>query len=353
MRHFLFLVSSYLLITGYLAGSVKEAAQTLSTPTVTRLIQLEVEQSTPKEEKKEEKKEEEKKEPPEPWFDGTFLALYGDNTNPGRLELTPAIQLSKVYGIYNGESHLVSDLNDHFLIGTLLAEWGITDNIDFTLILTESYAYSHEGNALNFGDTQTQWGFQIMKDEPKKCIPSIRVLAAINFPTGKFDRLNPDLVGIDVTGSGAYSTAIILVAAKTLCRRSRHPSRWNLNLFAINFYTVHTHGLSVYGGGPGVVGEARPGQRFIANLAYEYKFNKNWGWGIDLHFEHQNSSSFKTIKGTSIFEGLPSIETYSLAPEIEYNFSEDFAIEGGCWFSVYGRNTIAFYNYFFSLSYVF
>jgi hypothetical protein len=330
--------------------------------------QLEEKASTPSEEKKKtakktdnsgQKKENEKpekkkeKEEEAPWFAGTYLAQYAVNIEPCHLLVTPSFEISQIPGYYNEHSDLIHDRNLHLYTWILMLETGLTKKIDITLDLTGIYAHLNNRNAYHQGDTQVFLGFQVALEKKESWVPDLRVLLGGGFPTGKYDRLNPEFNLSDVTGTGAYEVWLIFVAQKTFYNRRNHPYKWNINLTTIHPSEVSTKGLSIYGGGPGVSGRAVPGERFIANLSYEYKFDKHWGWGIDLNYDYQNSSSFFTRKGISTFVGLPSFETFSLAPEIEYNFNEDATVEAGVWYSVFGRNTPAFFTGFVSFNFLF
>jgi hypothetical protein len=288
-----------------------------------------------------------------PWFIGTLLSQFGENIEPGRLLVSPALVVSRIYGTYNSHSNLVRNRNVHVYSWLYFMEGGLTKDIDYSFELDGFYAHASEANSFHVSDVHLLFGFQISKDKKKSWIPDFRVLIGQGIPLGKYDHLNPAMGFADITGSGAHETALVFVAQKIFYTRPKHPYKWNLNLTTIHPSRVPVSGLSFYGGGPGVHGIATPGQRFIVNLSYEYKFSKHWGWGMDIHFEYQNSSSFHTKSGIPQFSGAPSTDNFSLAPAIEYDFSEDLAVQAGFWYSLFGRNTFPFFNGFFELSYVF
>jgi hypothetical protein len=309
-----------------------------------------------KEKKEKEKKDNEKKkkDDDEPWFIGTILAQYGDNTDPGKIELSPTFMISRAYGAYAGNGALVHDRNVHVNSLILAIESGITKNVDVVVDTAAIWAEAGDQvDVFHLTDTQIYLGLQFLRDKKGTCIPDIRILIGENFPTGKFDLLDERMRFADVTGTGSYATLVVFVWQKIFYTHTQHPYKWNFN-FLMSFPSrVHTRGLSVHGGGPDVQGIANPGHRFNVNLSYEYKFGKHWGWGMDLNYDHFNRSTFVAKSGIPLFSGFPASDLISMAPELEYNFCENFAVMAGFWYSLWGRNSVAFFNGFFSLSYEF
>ncbi len=79
---------------------------------------------------------------------------------------------------------------------------------------------------------------------------------------------------------------------------------------------------------------------------------------MDVLYSHGDSVKFKGINGTNedgseATNASASSEQWSLAPALEYNFSEDVGIIAGIWFSTSGRNTIDFISYVASLTWQF
>nr|NGX30574.1 hypothetical protein [Candidatus Anoxychlamydiales bacterium] len=73
--------------------------------------------------------------------------------------------------------------------------------------------------------------------------------------------------------------------------------------------------------------------------------------------EYDNRSTFKGINGTILGFPAPvgtrSKDVLSLAPAIEYNFSQNLSLISGAWFSVRGRNTANFATGIITLTYTF
>ena len=201
---------------------------------------------------------------------------------------------------------MVRDRNDHLASLQLYVESGITKNLDVTVNTGGDWLDAdRRRDIFHLIDTQIFLGFQFLRDEKGTCKPDFRFMLGENFPTGKFDRLDPRLNFAEVTGSGAFATWIIFVWQKIFYTRPKHPYKWNLNLAYTFPGAVRTRDLSVYGGGPKVIGVAHPGQLIQVNLSYEYKFGKHWGWGLDIHYDHTAPSNFKALTGVPLSQAFP------------------------------------------------
>jgi hypothetical protein len=111
---------------------------------------------------------------------------------------------------------------------------------------------------------------------------------------------------------------------------------------------VHVKGINVFGGGKDPRGKVYPGPYLLTILGLEYTLTRNWALALDIEYLHTDHTRFSDTKGATESKknqvGLPSSEQFSLAPAIEYNWSANFGIISGVWFSIAGRNTAAFAN---------
>lgn len=287
-----------------------------------------------------------------PWFSGTLLSLFPENTRPGHLLVQTNWFASRRLGIYNCHSSIAHPLNSHLYSALLTLETGITQTIDVTLLSSGVYAHAAGRDFCHLGDTFVLFGFQILTNKKGTWIPDLRILIGEGFPTGNYQRLNPVLRGADATGRGVYETTVSLVVRKVFYTWPNHPYNWNFNITAGHSTRTKVEGVNAFGGNPLTCGTVGPTEDFLMNLAFEYKLNQAWGGGIDFNFFYQNSASFQS-RTFDIFKAPPSSYLFSLAPMLEYNLSENFGISGGIWFSLKGRNSLAFMSGVFSIFYEF
>lgn len=285
-------------------------------------------------------------------FTGTLLAEYAENIEPGDFAVESYFIFKRELGFYNAHSQLVKDRNNHIDYWLCSLETGITKNIDVSLYLSAYYSSAAGKTAFNYGDMILLFGFQLARDKKNCWVPDVRVQIGETFPTGKYDRLGLEMKYANATGTGSYETYMILIARKIYYTWPKHPYNWNFNFYYIAFSDVKVRGVSVYGGGPDTRGTVRPGQRLIANLAFEYKLDKKWALGLDLHYRHTNAANFYSPHPNLTPAGLPSSEIFSLIPQLEYCHKK-LGVRAGWWFSAYGRNAIAFQNIITSIFYEF
>ncbi len=284
----------------------------------------------------------------EPIFAGTLLAFIPNNVPPGKWLIEPYLFAGKVNGVYNSEwenKHLFKYFESKLLVEV---ETGITPWLDINLSLNENYSLSNGRKSYHLGDTQLALGFQITTNKPNSAVPDFRIVLLENFPTGKYQHLDPRKNIADVTGSGAFETWVIAILRKIIYFTPRQTIAVNLNLEYDFPSSVHVKGFNLYGGNAKTNGSVIPGQQFVGNLGLEYSLTENWILGLDVHYIHQNKShsNHRDIH-------LPSSEEFSLAPCIEYNPSTHFSLEAGAWFSIAGRNNFAFTSGVVTVAWVF
>jgi hypothetical protein len=279
----------------------------------------------------------------EPLYAGTQLAFYPLNAAPGHLSVQPFLFFSRSSGLYNTHWHESSQKNTNG-IGSLIAfETGLTDLIDIALNINQAYRQNGSHHTWVFGDMAIYLGIQPLHDKKHTWTPDLRIILGEVFPTGKYDRLNPQKRGSDIFGQGAYVSTLILVLAKTFYTFPKNPYNINFNFYYLHPSGASIHGYSLYGGANNTRGRVSPGAGFITNIAIEYSLNRFWALGADIRYVHQNKSSFRGKKDNASAVGLPSSEQFSLAPCLQYSWSEDFSIGVGPWFTVAGRNSVEFF----------
>jgi hypothetical protein len=190
--------------------------------------------------------------------------------------------------------------------------------------------------------------YQIYKRGPHSPWPSVKLNVSFNAPIGKYEKLKPRLKETDAGGIGTWAPSVGLVFSRLVHIKGPifFAPRWNIQ------YTIPTpvfvKELNVYGGGHGTRGTVYPGQSLTFLFGFEIPVTQNWAFAGDIQYVHQNKTRFKGRKGmTDGVEnviGSPSSESLSLAPAIEYNWSPNYGVIAGAWFTVAGRNAGEFIN---------
>lgn len=288
-----------------------------------------------------------------PWFTGPLL-VPGAECNPkGDTSWQPFIFVNNSFGEYDSHWHRQNTPNTWSVAPLIDVTYGLSSFMDIEAIASFVYNYSQGSSAVRFVDWNLLLGFQALRDTPGTWEPNLRITIQQNFPFGQYDHLNPKKNGTDGTGTGAYQTGMNFTFDKAFMYTAHKylRIRWSLGYF----FSVPTHiqGLSVYGGAPDTDGKVYPGQFFIGYLSGEVQLTQNWAFAWDTEYIIKRHDRFSGNPGTEDGEkasvGNPVSVQISAAPAIEYNFSENFGLIGGVWFTVAGKNTSQFFGGVFSV----
>ncbi len=285
---------------------------------------------------------------PGPWLTGPLIAPVGTVIPRGDFFIKSQLYFTKTTGFYNKNWHAVSAKeNFNTLNAQFLCFFGLTSWCDLNIIPQFLYHATSHQRYFHFGDLTVGLDFQLMKADFNPYFPGIKFAIREVFPTGNFQYLRPRKLSTDQSGAGIFATQFNLVLYKVF-------HLYDLHRLSTTFsaqYTVNTstnvHGFNAYGGGFGANGKASPGDSFQGIVSFEFTLNQNWALALDNVYTHTNVTPFfgtpgVALSGTFAQVGKPSSEQLSFALAIEYNFSKNFGIIGGCWFSALGRNSTKF-----------
>ncbi len=312
----------------------------------------------------------------DPWFTGPIIIDSGLVTPLGSYELTVYTADTRGFGIYNNDFSFISTsrYSSDYIAPSF--SYGLTSDIDFDILL-DYIKNQNEGQSYSgIGDTLMEMGFQLMTQKNSNKRSDLRLIMVEIFPTGRYNDLNPRLYTTQSTGSGSYISAIGLVVQHLMELSNNHYANLHASTQIIIPSTVRVNGLSSYGGATDTNGIIRPGNAISFDLAIEYSLSQNWVAVMEGFFFAQQASSFQGLltqdtatffrqkqqdakpKGgrrsfNRIMPNLHNIGNLSgiangniaeltLAPALEYNFSENFGIIAGTWFTVNSKNTPAF-----------
>lgn len=282
-----------------------------------------------------------------PWFTGPLLAPSAHVVPPGYFNLEPYLFVTDTYGTFDSDWHGHSTPNTLQVNPLISFQIGLCNNIDLQTAPQMFYTRKEGKASTQFGDFPVGFDFQILKDRLGEWWPAIKIAVRETFPTGKYQKLNPNKNGTDGVGSGAYTTGFGLVFSRLFHLGGVHFLNSRLS-FGYNIPSnVHVKGFNSYGGGHETRGTVRPGHTFSTIIGLEFTLALHWAFALDIANVYGNKTSFSgrrgtTSTGSTASVGGPSFDQVSLAPAIEYNFNESMGIIAGAWFTVAGRNTTQF-----------
>lgn len=299
----------------------------------------------------------------EAWFTGPLIAPAGQVLPLGHINPQLFGYKIKNIGNYDASGHLLKD--GHSLSKQInpFVTYGLTDKMDMQFSIPYSFNQgpgvsidqTDPENALfipptnvaasGIGDTSVGFGYQVLTQDNHQWRPDLRVTLIETIPTGHFEQLDPTKNGTDGIGSGTYQTQFAM--------NFQHLTKFN----DINYLTTYLsfgyllsqpttlHGLSSYGGTGLTIGKLQAGDLYSVDLATEFSLTQHWGAVMEIYYTTQKGAHFigevDPNDATLSIGDNHQMQT-SLAPAIEYNFSEHYGIILGEWFTIAGKNTPAF-----------
>lgn len=293
-----------------------------------------------------------------PWFTGPLLTPSGYTIPQGHVNLEPYLYVNNTIGKYDGNWSTKSASTFTSTIVQLPFFVGLTSFMDLQMFPQVQYNHVKDQNHVGFSDLPIALNFQVWKEHPGSYAPAVRVGIAETFPTGKYQKLNSTKLGTDIMGEGVYATAFSTVFSKTFGLGGSHYLRTRVAFNYSISSSVHVKGYNTYGGDETTKGKVIPGNQFSAMVGLEYTPTLHWAFALDIRavtankdrFSGISSSQFESGEGNTspqtnvVSIGDRSLEQFSLAPAVEYNFSENIGMIVGAWFTVAGRNTAQFVN---------
>jgi hypothetical protein len=284
-----------------------------------------------------------------PYYTGPLITPSPSMVPPGHIVVSPYLFVTDTYAVFDQNRHSQSlDHNRvrlHFV--PVILGFGITDTMDAQVVWggQASWQDGHVGGGID--DVGVTLGFLI---QPQKIyVPQFKLLIGESFPTGKYQNLSTNGLGLDGTGAGAYSTQVALAVSKLLFWTTKHPVNTRLFIGYTLSTNVHVKNFNSYGGGFGTRGKIHPGNNLSVDFGLEVSLTQRWVIANDIVYSATNRTKFHgkpgtTERGGSIPapNGLGYSDNLSLAPAIEYNWTDSTGIIAGAQFSVYGRNSTNF-----------
>lgn len=294
-----------------------------------------------------------------PFYSGPLLAPSAYTVPKGKINVQPYFFWQRNWGIYDRTWHRVrtrSSLQFKFLS---VFQLGVTDFLDLNSTIQAVLNRKEDQHHFGYGDTSFLVGLQLLDGIRGKAMPACKLLAGVIFPTGKYDGLLEQRLGIDATGAGSYGTTFSLNFQKnfnylikdTSDPKASHPFRirWNFG-YTISSNT-HVKGISAYGGDKNTRGTVHVGNNLSSIFAWEYSFNRFWVFATDWQYTFSSKSTFSGKTTEPV--GTPESQNWSVAPAIEFNLNSNFAALAGAWFSLGGKNSLGFVSGVFSFTYLF
>jgi hypothetical protein len=280
-----------------------------------------------------------------PWYTGPLLTPSYAVLPVGVYNLQPYLFITDNFALFDNNGRVHGAAHDKIQVQFVpVFQTGIVDGVSIIVQPQYLWAHQHGQNFTFLGDTKVGVNIRVVGETAYR--PGLTIIATETFPTGRrYQRLKPKKEGVDALGSGAYTTTLGLVFGKLVWwEMPKHPMRFRAAFLYQHASRVDVHDFNAYGGGYGTRGKVHLGDGFSADIGYELSFTQRWVFAIDLLYNFNFKTTFSgrrglTAAGEMASVGGPFGDQISLAPAIEYNWSSNFGVIAGVWFSPWGRNT--------------
>ncbi len=284
-----------------------------------------------------------------PWFTGPLLAPSVHTIPPGHVDVEPYLFFWSFTGAYNNHWRPQSADHNFYSLQLQVPIWvGVCSFLDVTVQPIAAYQFTQNQQSMEFGDIPFGFDIQLLnEDQNRWWVPAIKLALKAVGPTGNYDDLNPNKLGTDAFGSGNWLPNATISLGRIFPIGEKHFFSPRLAWSYTVPTPLHVKNYNVYGGTYGTDGTVYPGNIFSFDFGFEYNLSQNWVVANDFYYQHNNKNRFSGDTGF-IEPGIaavmtsPSSDQFSLAPAIEYNWSENIGIIGGVWFSFAGRNSSRF-----------
>lgn len=286
----------------------------------------------------------------DPYFTGPLLAPSASVNAFRQVTWQPYLFVTNNYGAFD-DNWKRTNTPDLWAIQPLVdVTYGIGSFMDLEAIPAFVIQTSQGSTSIRMNDTPLILGIQALRQEMGTWRPDLRIILKEVFPFGQYEKLNPKKNGTDSSGKGSFQSVLGFAFEKTFQTGVEHYFRLRWTAEATLYpSSVHVKGINAYGGAPDTDGTVRPGRLYIFYLSGEYTITHNWGFAFDTEYLITSSDDFSGKRGTNddgtrATVGSPTSVQINCAPAIEYNFSENFGVIGGAYFTLFGKNTSAFYS---------
>lgn len=290
-----------------------------------------------------------------PWYTGPLVTPSPSMMPPGDANIQPYLFVTGQWASFNSERKSVPLKDNLYTLQlTTPMQIGITHTMDVAIAPEGTANWQKGQSGGGFNDLSITLGFPITFQT--LYVPGMKFTIAESFPTGKYQHLSTNGLGLNSTGSGAYQTTFGYAVGKVIWWTYPYP----MNVRAFVGYTVstevHVSDFNSYGGGFGTDGTVHPGNKLTADFGMELSFTQRWVFALDVVYTATNPSRFHgtlghNADGTAASVGTPYQDNLSLAPAIEYNWNDSLGILWGVQFAVYGRSSPIFATGQFSVEY--
>lgn len=241
--------------------------------------------------------------------------------------------------------------------------YGLVNRFSIGMIPVFGYnkvSHGPNSSSVGIGDWTLQAQYRLTEFQPGHWIPTTAIQLQETFPTGKYDRLGnrPS----DGLGSGTYTTTVAINSQMYFWLPNGRILRTRLDVSEAFSQSAQVRGVSVYGTDNGFRGNAKPGNSFFVDLAFEYSLTQRWVVAMDFTYGRNGNTR---VDGLDFVDpgNVPypqnvrlnsgSSTSFGVAPAIEYNWTPAIGVLLGTRVIFGGHNSTGSVTPAIALNYVY
>jgi len=275
------------------------------------------------------------------------LATGGPPLPKGLANVEPYLINTQVRGVYDehGDRHHVDGVPDSW---TLLVPvgYGLTDRVGVGATFSANDASTVSGNRKwELCDTSVSASYLLASSDKNNA--SLTAGIRQNLPTGQADRLHRRGLA-EATGSGASTTQLSISGQAYFLAERNLRGRFNVG-WRLPGAHASLDSDSAYGTPEGFRGRAALHAASQASVGLEYSFTPEWVVATDVIYEQDRGTHVRGVvtspdnERSAYDRELPSSWRMSIAPAVEYNFTDRIGLIAGAQVSLDGRNSAAIF----------
>jgi hypothetical protein len=270
---------------------------------------------------------------------GPLVADFADTQDPGKfaLQVFPSIAIRTGEFDQNGNvRYLPGGDRDYSLVVPVVPLYGIVKDLEISGEIPFIYNWkSQSGQSAqegNIGDAALKMKYRLFDGGEEGWTPSVSTVGRVRFPTGKYEKLAPEKMGVEKTGSGSYMYSLGVNVGKWT-------KKWQVTA---NLWYNWPQETTIDGV------KTREGNFWFYALAGEYALTENWSVILEFYGQEQGKTEIES-------RGVDNSESRVLyvLPGVGWDISKKMFLMAGCSFPLLGKNNAhtiiptLFFNYCF------
>jgi hypothetical protein len=270
---------------------------------------------------------------------GPLVADFADTNDPGKfiLQAFPLMAIRTGNFDQNGNiRYLPSGDRDYSFAVSFVPIYGIMKDLEISAEIPFIYNWKSLSNQSaqegNIGDTALKLKYRLYEGGEEGWKPSVSMIGRVRFPTGKYEKLSPEKLEVDKTGSGSYMYSLGIDVGKIT-------KQWQVTANLWYNWPQETNSGGV---------NTREGNFWFYALAGEYAITEKCSVILEFYGQEQG----KTEIDSRSVDNSESRVLYVL-PGLGWDISKKMFLMAGCSFPLLGKNNpqtiipTLFFNFYF------